>query len=199
VINMSQTNYSNKIEKVSLVVAELMPKHPYHNYPHALDVYSVADMYAYLEGLENEDRFMLKTGALLHDVVNEIGAKDNEEKSAEFAEYYLPKIGYNARQIKVVSGLILATKLPTKPESLMEKIICDADVDNLGRGDFFEKSELVREELEIESREKWYQGTLKFLEMHQYYTESARRMRDKTKEYNIQKVKEMLQNGIYTF
>ena len=74
--------------------------------------------------------------------------------------------------------------------------MCDADLDNFGREDFFIKTELLRLELakqniEISPR-NWYKNTLKLLEGHNYFTDSAKKLRKKGKEKHIQEIKELL-------
>ena len=54
----------------------------------------------------------------------------------EYAQKFLPEYGYSKIQIEKISQLILATKVPQNPKNKLEKIICDADLDYLGREDF---------------------------------------------------------------
>ncbi|MBN2052343.1 HD domain-containing protein [Candidatus Woesearchaeota archaeon] len=165
-----------------------MPNHEYHNQRHAKDVFYTANKLAKMEGMSYEDRFALATAALLHDVVFVKGAKDNEEKSAEFAKPYLVKLGYTSGQIEKISELILATKIPTSPRNKLEMIICDADVDNLGREDFLKRGEEVRQELGIADKKKWYDIQVKFLQSHKYYTTTAQKLRNTGVRNNIETI-----------
>lgn len=92
-----------------------------------------------------------------------------------------------------MAGLVLATKLPTRPKSRMEEIICDADVDNLGREDFLERSEEVRKEAGAEYGEKWLKGLIGFLESHRYYTKSAQALRSEGVKTNIAKLRKLIE------
>ncbi len=190
---MEKNEYQKKIETLTSVAGELMPKLPYHNFRHAIDVYSAANAIALLGEVSYEDRFLLKTAALLHDIIVVPGLRDNEERSAEFAMQYLPKIGYSTNQAGKVGKLILATKMPQNPNGFLEQVLCDADLDNLGRPDFFELGEKVRLELGLSDNEKWYQQQLQFIKNHQYHTEIARKLRDAGKAVNIQRLEKMLQ------
>ncbi|MBW3000948.1 hypothetical protein KY341_03650, partial [Candidatus Woesearchaeota archaeon] len=156
------------------------------------DVFYTANKLSKLEGVCYEERLILGTAALLHDIVFEIGAKDNEEKSAYYARKHLPKLGYSVYQNQRVYDIILATKIPTHPKSKLEKIICDADVVNLGREDFFERGEEVRQELGTQNGKAWYKVQLDFLNNHKYYTQSAKKLLDYGVKQNIKKVKEKL-------
>ncbi|MFA5084394.1 MAG: HD domain-containing protein, partial [Candidatus Paceibacterota bacterium] len=162
-------SYRKKIEIVNGVSMELMPELPYHNFRHALNVYFAADNLACLAGINREDRFLLKTASLLHDVILVPGKKDNEEKSAAFACLYLPRIGYSSYQTEQIGKLILATKMPQNPYSFLEEIICDADLDNFGRSDFFKLGECVRRELGLPEDENWYKIQLRLLKDHRYH------------------------------
>lgn len=186
--------YTAKVAELSRMVSNIYPKLPYHNFNHALDVWSVARDYGLFNQLNDEDRFLLESAALLHDVVYVVNAKDNEEKSTEFARKYLPMLGYSPLHISKVEEIILATKWPTQPKNLLEQIICDADLDNLGREDFFEKSKNLLNEWKVPEDSNWYERQLELLENNHYYTEIARSLRGPGKIKNIQKLKQILQD-----
>lgn len=165
----------------------------FHSFGHAEDVYSVAMKYAETEGLDLEERFFLGTAALLHDLVYVAGYSDNEELSANVSGAYLPSVGYSSGEISRVQDLIRVTEIPTNPGSdLAKRIICDADLDNLGRSDFFDRNDLLRIEFGLEPSLDWYAKSLKFLESHQYYTGSAKRLRDEGKRKNVEKLKDLI-------
>jgi len=182
-------------EKIALVQrysALYMPRLPYHNYDHAVDVAQATERLADLENLGTLQRFLLQTGAYFHDIIYEINAKDNEERSALLAEDFLPIVGYDYEDIFQVSSLVMATKISTKPKSKLEKLMCDADVDNLGRPDFFDKCELLRQERGVEDKKVWYTNALKFLQGHQYYTEAAKDLRQKGFEENMKNLQRLV-------
>jgi hypothetical protein len=90
----------------------------------------------------------------------------------------------------------MATQLPQKPGSLLEQIMCDADLDSLGRDDFFITSHCLRLELAAYGQPtnvfEWYEKQLSFLQAHTYFTEVARSARDAGKRRNIQEIKKLL-------
>jgi len=183
--------YSQKISEVARIAGGAYPMLPYHNFQHALEVWCASREYGMFNGLEEKDRFLLESAALLHDVVYVVNACDNEEKSAKFARKWLPMLGYHSNDIERISRLILATKWPTNPQNLLEEIICDSDLDNLGRLDFFEKSNNLLLEWGIQNRREWYERQLGFLENNQYYTYWAKKLREPGKQRNIQKLKQL--------
>ncbi len=63
------------------------------------------------------------------------------------AKEWLEKEGHPEYRIRRIESLILATIPFTTPQTHLEKIIQDADLDNFGRDDCFAKMWLVEEEL----------------------------------------------------
>lgn len=189
-----ENNYPEKIRKVARLAEKLMPGLLYHNFNHAFRVFTVVSKLAKLEKIGPEDEFLLQTAALLHDVIYQSGGNNNEEKSSELAKEFLPKIGYTKTQTEKIINLILSTKLLTKPKNIIERIIKDADLDNLGREDFFEKGEKYRQELGV-PKDLWMLNQLNFLEKHEYYTKSQRKLRNEGLQRNIRKLRKIVQEG----
>jgi predicted metal-dependent HD superfamily phosphohydrolase len=179
---MTTSNISNLVQ----IVQQSMPNHAYHNAEHALDVYAVGNHYARALGVHGDDAKVLNAALLLHDLVYVPKAKDNEEQTAAKVPPILGPLGYSTNQISRVQDLILATKVPTSPgNDLLKQIICDADVDNLGREDFWEKNVAVAAELGIPVGPAWYKGTRDFLKSHSYYTPCAIAERNESKQKYI--------------
>ena len=143
-----------------------------------------------MEGLGSDKVYILEAAGALHDIVYVPERKDNEEKSADLAEELLPRLGYSLREIEEISRLILATKWPTNPKDILEKIICDSDLDSLGRDDFFERGELLRQEWNV-GKEKWYTQEVDFLSKVRYYTDSAQKLRQPKLEENFERLREL--------
>jgi hypothetical protein len=95
--------------------------------------------------------------------------------------------------------MILSTDLESEPESHVEKILCDADLDHFGREDFFKLDGRLREEwrekgMNVNDDVKWYKDTLELLKKHQYYTESQKKSREKGKQKNIKRLIKKMEN-----
>jgi hypothetical protein len=108
-------------------------------------------------------------------------------------------IGYKPDEIGRIQEMILATDLASEPKTLVEKILCDADLDHLGRDDFFELDGRLREGrgirgLDVSDDAKWYRGTLKILRMHKFYTQTQKKLREKGKKRNTDKILKILEN-----
>lgn len=185
-----------KIEKIKQWMIADAPKIPYHNSEHGLEVWRVVRHYAKECGLPYDEQLSLEFAALNHDLIYIPGAGDNEEQSAKLNAERLYGLKVQYEIIKESSGLILATKIPVNPKTFLEKIICDADVDNFGREDFFEKGALIRKEFQMIGKNftdpEWYKMSLDFLKNHQYYTEIAKQRRDPGKAKNMAKLSELI-------
>ncbi len=175
---------------------ELPPYLYYHNYKHTIDVINQAELIGLGEGVSEEEILLLKTAALFHDAGHIISYENHEYYGCQMAKEYLPKFNYTPEQIDKICELILATKLPPKPKNLLEKIMCDADLDYLGREDFIPVSNTLFEELKaqgkINSLNEWNKLQVKFLTGHQYFTETANKLREVNKEKQIERIKKLI-------
>lgn len=167
----------------------------YHSIAHIKDVYQAADMLADAEGIKGEDKKLLLIAALFHDSGFLVQQKDHERISCEIAAEFLPNYGFSDEQIKKISGMIMATKIPQTPHNLLEQIICDADLDYLGRDDFFKIGDTLYAELNVYSfmdEDKWNRLQIDFMEKHHYFTATAQKLRKEKKEQNLQLVRSKL-------
>ena len=170
---------------------ELDTQLSYHSVSHTRDdVVPAADRLADLAGVSEEDKLLLLTAAWFHDLGNIFQLEGHEAISAQIAEDVLPDMGYSDGQINIICNIILVTKLPQSPKTLLEMIMADADLDLLGREDFWPNSRFLHLEMAALGQEpdekEWCLGQLKFLREHQYFTEQARKLRDPGKQRNIE-------------
>ncbi|HZG01275.1 MAG TPA: HD domain-containing protein [Chitinophagales bacterium] len=165
---------------------ELPPHLSYHSVFHVEDVFEAATMLAESENVTGEDRTLLLTAVLFHDSGFLEGMAEHEEASCRIASQILPRFEYSEDQIKRICGMIMATRIPQTPHNLLEEIICDADLDYLGRDDFFAIGNRLFAELRvygiIRTQEQWDDVQIKFLETHAYFTKTAIRLRKEKKD-----------------
>jgi len=179
------------------LVNELNPCYNYHDLNHTLDVANSAEIIAKHEGISERNITILKTAALLHDVGIISQFKEHEKHSVAIAKEILPQYGYNKEDIDIIAALIHATVMPQQPKNLMEEIICDADLDYLGRDDYFEISSRLRKEwfclykmdfFDIQ----WYISQKEFLSNHNYHTSFSQKIRNEKKIENIIKIQSFI-------
>jgi len=174
-----------------------LPEHlSYHSVGHIKDVYNSAERIAIEEGISGEELTLLLTAVLFHDSGFLVQQKDHEIISCEIAREFLPGFEYTDDEIQQISGMIMATKVPQKPKSHLEEIICDADLDYLGRDDFFTIGNRLFSELRvygmIQSELEWNQLQVRFLESHHYFTKTAIRLRNDSKNAHLQSIKSLI-------
>ncbi len=172
---------------------ELAENLTYHSLGHIKDVYAAAENLARLEHITGEDLTLLLTAVLFHDSGFIESQKDHERLSCEIAEKYLPEYDYSPEQIKRVCSMIMATQIPQSPKNNLEQIICDADLDYLGRDDFFKIGNTLFSELRmygiLSNEREWNELQVRFLENHHYFTHSAKVLRVEKKAANLLIVK----------
>jgi hypothetical protein len=128
--------------------------------------------------------------AWFHDVGYLDTALGHEEKSAATAERFLAGLQVSADDIQAVRQCILATRMPQNPHSLVEEIMCDADLFHLGTDDFMEKTKLMRKEAKLVhhkdlSKEEWRAKTIELLRSHHYFTDYCRTLLEPKKQDNL--------------
>ncbi len=187
-----------KLRKKGLEIfnSKLSKKLFYHGMHHTQNVYQVVNQYIKREKIDAYDAKLIRIGALFHDIGFTVSNENHEERGVEIVKKYMREYGFSEKDFQVVKGLIMATKIPQSPKNHLEEIICDADLDYLGRSDFHIISKLLFKELKafsiINTVEDWNQAQLKFLEAHEYHTEFARKNRSPKKAKRIHEIKAMI-------
>ena len=176
--------------------SELTSKLTYHGVHHTLDVLKITSELCEEENISKRETKLLKTAALFHDCGFTETYTNNEEKGCEIAKKSLPQFGYNKDDVEIICGMIMATKIPQAPKSLLEKIICDADLDYLGRNDFYKIGNTLFEEFKeykvILDKESWNRLQVGFIGGHNYFTETTLARRESKKQEYLQELKELV-------
>jgi uncharacterized protein len=179
--------------------AELPRDLYYHGLHHTRDdVYPAVCRLAVLAGLHGEPFMLLETAALYHDMGYLERYARNEEIGAAITRDILPQFGYSSEQIATITGIIMATQLPQSPQNFLAEILCDADLDSLGRKDFFVSSQSLRLELiaygASYNLRQWYELQQQFLSQHTYFTATARALRNTGKQRNLTEIEALLKS-----
>ena len=164
----------------------------YHGLHHTRDVYGAALLIAKSEKLTHEELNLLKIATMYHDAGFISHYKNHEEAGCKLARKTLPKYGFDEKHIKVIEGMIMATKIPQAPKTQLERIICDADLDYLGRNDFKDIAKTLFDELKVYMNVKdekiWNTIQLNFLKNHKYHTEFCRKRRESKKQEHLKEI-----------
>ncbi len=174
-----------------------LPKYLYyHNVKHTVDVVTEVELIGWAEGCTDDEILLLKTAGLLHDAGHTIAYDKHEELGCGMAREFLPKYGYPEEQIEKICEIIMSTRMPPKPENLLERIICDSDLDYLGRSDMIPVSNTLYKELKEQNKigtfNDWNKLQIKFISGHQYFTETARSLREVNKQKQIERIKKLI-------
>ncbi|MBJ7429522.1 MAG: HD domain-containing protein [Bacteroidia bacterium] len=183
---------------INKIKTELPGNLYYHSYNHVMDVLQAAIQLGEMENLSEYDLTLLKTAVLFHDSGFIKQNNEHEAIGCEIAKESLPNFNYSTEQIETICGMIMATKIPQTPNNLLEQIICDADLDYLGRDDFWVIGNHLFMELKmygvLKNENDWNLLQLKFLTKHNYFTKSAIMLRQEKKNDHIEKIKTLTKN-----
>ncbi|MDF1573656.1 MAG: adenylate/guanylate cyclase domain-containing protein [Bacteroidales bacterium] len=154
----------------------------FHSLEYARRVYNQSFLLCRSEEIEQEDRLLVRTAALMlltgltQDYLN------FENRSSVISREILPDFSYSEGQIDQICNLILATKRPFKPNNRLEKILIDAKMEYLGRPDYSDQIKLLYQELRKTGSkingQQFKKQQLELLFEFQFYTVAAKRMRE---------------------
>lgn len=169
------------------------PVFSYHAPWHTEHVLEAATLLATEEGLDDRTTTLVRTAALVHDIGYTHGREGHEERSVEWARANLPRFGYDADAIEAVCTMVRGTKMPQKPADLPGRILCDADLSNLGSDAYPETASMMRKEYMATRGSmtdvEWLQEQIAFFESHTYHTESAKRLYAAQAATNLQRLR----------
>lgn len=169
----------------------LAPTLTYHGLHHTVDVVQAAADLAEAEGITDpESLTLLRTAAFYHDAGFVTTYTDHEAAGCALARQSLPEFGYSPAQIETICGLISTTRIPQEPQTHLEQILADADLDYLGRSDFTPIARTLFTELQAHQHfpndvRAWDRVQLNFLEHHHYWTQTAIIYREAPKQIHI--------------
>ncbi|MBD0277669.1 MAG: HD domain-containing protein [Flavisolibacter sp.] len=192
-------NYTALLREAEAYVKKWMQEHPgtkfyYHNLKHTENVVAAAKQIAATYNLSDKEQFIIQIASWFHDVGYYKDIKNHEQEGAAIASTFLKGKGVGEEIITAVRGCILATKMPQNPTSLLEEIMCDADLFHLGTDKFAEQNKLMRKEYEAihgteGTKQDWRKATIQFLTAHHYHTAYCKKVLSKAKAANLQKLK----------
>ncbi len=190
---MTENEFETVKEIVLAKLDGLSPHLTYHSKEHTIDVLKQTLRIAASEGITDPYELLsLKFAALFHDIGFLQTYPNHEAKGCELFLEYADMEGFTDTEKADIQSLIMATKLPQSPKNHLEQIICDADLDYLGRSDFLIIGDNLRREFLhyniVASNEAWEKLQLNFLTNHKYFTESSRKLREPVKQMHYSKL-----------
>jgi len=172
---------------------DLNVKYLYHDSRHTEDVIRQVQEISYREGVSAEELALLKLAALYHDLGFLVQRANHESAGVDLFMNEAENSDISEDDKQRIARLILVTKIPQQPNNLLEAIICDADLDYLGREDFPTIAEFLYLELkacgEMNDRKRWNEVQLSFLGNHHYHTDSSRKLRSNGLANNVEFVR----------
>ncbi|MES2797010.1 MAG: adenylate/guanylate cyclase domain-containing protein [Bacteroidota bacterium] len=177
----------------------LNPTLHYHGFPHTIEVIKNVIMIAEKEGITEEDIHLLKMAALFHDLGFLEAYSGHEAVGCRMAKEYLPAYSVSEEDIEEICGMIMSTKIPQSPKTLLEKILCDADLLYLGTDDFIVTGNTLFQELvennKLSTEREWNELQLSFLKKHHFQTDYCKNNFTKKKNENLKLIKDWLNSN----
>lgn len=151
-----------------IIAAWTQPHRSYHGYDNHLipALYDAIDVRRFY-GLNDDDFFTLVLMIVFHDYVYDVGASDNEERSAEAAvdaAFWQSRVD-DLPRLDGIRSAIVGTKNHLRPPSFLAACLYDIDLAGLGRVAYEANRVAVRNEFGIsdDNDPAWIGGRLRFL------------------------------------
>jgi adenylate cyclase len=194
--NRPAFQYELAYKKVEQFLLENLPKHyTYHTIDHIRDVVKQAERIAKKEKVDKLVIQDIKLAAWLHDVGYIWEPNRHEARGAEYATSILTEMKFPKSKISLITGMIMATKIPQSPKNQFEQILCDADLDYLGRDDYAVNSHNLLKEIELTkklSEKEWLLLQEKFLKAHAYFTNTSQKLRNPSKQATLKSIQQQI-------
>lgn len=170
----------------------ISPEYVFHDYEHTMQTVAAARTIGEGFQIDDDEMLLLLLATWFHDTGYSEGPKDHEERSCNNADHFL-RGKISPQSLETVLALIRATKVPQKPQTLLEQIICDADLSHLGMETYWDRTGKYRQELilarkTVMSEQDWVDFELNFMLNHSYHTAVATDLFNKRKGKHIQQL-----------
>jgi predicted metal-dependent HD superfamily phosphohydrolase len=161
----------------------------YHNLRHTETVVDRANEITSHLTIDDHERFCLISAAWFHDtghLFNELA--EHEKTGTDLMASFLKSFFIEEDIIGKTSNCIMATKIPSNPKTMIEKILCDADTYHFGTKEFRITDPKIYEEMEARLRiriDDKINKSIRLLESHQFFTDYCQDLLNKGKQENI--------------
>lgn len=187
-------------EALSYLGENLDKHYTYHNAEHSLEVCNAVKLFTEKSDLPDFTIAALRIAAIFHDFGYLIRSNENEALAWEYIQEFGSRSNIDRKYLLAAHELILETVYPYKPQTPAGEILCDADIEYIGREGFVEKALLFRRELASEgtvfSDQQWWILELDFLKENTFFSSICKKMRTPGRLSNLEKAREYLQKSI---
>jgi predicted metal-dependent HD superfamily phosphohydrolase len=170
----------------------ISPDFVFHDLEHTVQTVSAARVIGEGFQLSERELLLLQLGAWFHDTGYAEGFAKHEERSCANADlFFRGKI--SDEDLAEIKGLIMATRVPQEPRTLLEQIIGDADLSHLGTEYYWDRTGKLRQEFVLDrklimSEQEWIDFEINFMLTHEYHTAVAQELFNKKKGKHIQQL-----------
>jgi predicted metal-dependent HD superfamily phosphohydrolase len=191
---ISSEQLLNEVEAhiAEFFVQNLPSEYIFHDLDHTIQTVAAAKMIGEGSRISSQDMLILILATWFHDTGYAQGPVDHEDRSCTNAVSFLES-KISTDEISRVLSCIRATKVPQSPDTLLEQIICDADLGHLGMKIYWDRTSRLRQELvlarkNIMNDQEWVDFELNFMLNHEYHTVVAQELFNKRKAKHIQQL-----------
>jgi predicted metal-dependent HD superfamily phosphohydrolase len=166
----------------------------FHNLGHTNNVVESVTEIGIINGsLTTMEQTIVLLAAWFHDsgyCHTYIGHEDN---SISIATNFLNEQRCDITLIVQVTACIAATKVPQRPQNLLQKILCDADMAHLAKSNYIDYANRLKQEWQIHlkkhfSEKQWWNLNLELLTQHKYFTAYGKDVLEVEKLKNIERL-----------
>lgn len=188
-------------QALDFLTAGLPEVYAYHNALHTQDVCESLFEIAPTLALPESEIDALITAGVFHDFGYLDSYLDNEALALPYMKKFCQKAGIAETVVHRANELILETSYPYFPVSETGKLLCDADIEYIGRSFeyFISRADHLRHELaNVEnlrfSDHQWIAAEVDFLQKNSFFSPVFRELRDAGRLSNLSLLKLKLQN-----
>lgn len=173
-------------------VKNIPSQYVFHDWEHTLQTVAAVRLIGDGFELGEHDSLLVQLATWFHDTGYSDGPEGHEERSCGYAREYLQE-KISEQDLNIILECIRCTKVPQRPDTLLEQIICDADLSHLGMEIYWDRNSRLRQEFVLTrqvvmSDQEWVDFELNFMLNHDYHTAVASELFNKRKAKHIQQL-----------
>jgi uncharacterized protein len=190
----SEKLFNNAAKFVKALLDRQLPQNMhFHNLQHTQYVVNAATQIGLQSKISKEEMTIIKIAAWFHDTGYCYAYTGHEDNSIAIAATFLKQENCDENFINKVVACINSTKIPQNPQSLLQEIMCDADMFHLADDAYLDFALRLKMEWEVKLDKKYSDGEWKELNLnllikHKYFTQYGKSVLQNHKLSNIDKL-----------